>query len=215
MHSLAEKLLFFRQFVAHPKMIGSVIPSSSALIDALLSRVNWETTRLFVEYGPGLGTFTRPILDRLGPKARLVAIDTNPEFVGYLRRTITDPRLEVVNGSAADVEEILGIRNGGERADHVLSGLPLSTLPSGVADLIAQSTARALRPGGSLLVYQYSRWFIRVLEPWFGEIDTDRVWRNIPPCVVAEARNNAVSESTGQVEPPRDLVVQHTDKKVA
>lgn len=215
MHSLAEKLLFFRQFIAHPKMIGSVIPSSSALIDALLSRVEWENTRLIVEYGPGLGTFTRPILDRLGPNARLVAIDTNPEFVDYLRRTIADPRLKVVNGSAADVEDILGIADGGERADHVLSGLPLSTLPSGVADLIAQNTARALRPGGSFLVYQYSRWFIRVLEPWFGRIDIGRIWQNIPPTVIAEARNDSAPESARQIEPSRDLVIEHANKKVA
>lgn len=215
MHSISEKLIFFRQFLRRPKMIGSVIPTSSAVVDALLSRVDWGHARLFVEYGPGLGTFTRPILARLHPDARLVVIDTNPDFVAYLRRAIDDPRLHVVNGSAADVERILGIGQGGARADHILSGLPLSTLPSGVAELIAEGTARALAPHGSFLVYQYSRWFVRLLDPCFAEVRLDKIWRNIPPCVIAEARNNAAPGSSGQVETAGDLVVKHADKKVA
>ena len=32
---------------------GKVIPSSKVLIDKMLSRVDWENTKLFVEYGPG------------------------------------------------------------------------------------------------------------------------------------------------------------------
>lgn len=215
MHSVSEKLTFFRQFLSHPKMIGSVIPTSRYVVDALLSRVDWDRTRLFVEYGPGLGTFTRPILARLHPDARLVAIDTNPHFVAHLRRTIEDPRLRVVNGSAADVEEIVGTQRGGERADHILSGLPFSTLPSGVADLIAEGSSRALRPGGSLLVYQYSAQFARVLDPWFPQIELGRIWRNVPPCVIAEATVECAPASAGQVEAAGDLVVEHADKKVA
>ena len=84
----------------------------------MLAPVDWETTRLFVEYGPGVGTFTRPILDRLGPDATLIAIDTNPDFIDYLQRAIDDPRLIAVPGSAADVEKIVADRGLGH-ADYV------------------------------------------------------------------------------------------------
>ncbi len=215
MHSISEKLIFFRQFLRHPKMIGSVIPTSRLVVDALLGRVDWEHTRLFVEYGPGLGTFTRPVLERLRPDARLVVIDTNPDFVAHLRRTISDSRLQVVNGSAADVEDILGIRNGGEQADHILSGLPFSTLPSDVADLIAEASSRALKPGGSMLVYQYSGQFARFLDPWFPQILFGRIWRNVPPCVIAQASVSPAPGSAGQVEATGDLVIKNAHKKVA
>ena len=72
---------FLRGFLKNPVMVGSVIPSSKTLIDRMLDPVDWEQARLFVEYGPGVGTFTRPILDRLGPDARLIAIDTSVEFI--------------------------------------------------------------------------------------------------------------------------------------
>ena len=63
---------FLRGFFKHPKMVGSIIPSSRILIERMLGPVDWENTRLFVEYGPGVGTFTRPILDLLGPDAKLL-----------------------------------------------------------------------------------------------------------------------------------------------
>ena len=44
-HPLA---LFFREFLRHPAMIGSIIPSSRRTIEAMLSRVDWPQTRLFV-----------------------------------------------------------------------------------------------------------------------------------------------------------------------
>src|ERR1700759_1499341 len=123
--------MFFKGFLKRPVMVGSIIPSSRTLIDRMLRPVDWANTKLFFEYGPGVGTFTRPILDRLAPDATLLAIDTNPDFCDYLKRTIPDSRLQIVNGSAADVNEILA-QLGFDKADYAISGLPFTTLPTGV-----------------------------------------------------------------------------------
>src|SRR3546814_3804088 len=77
---------------------------------------------------------------------RSIAIDTNEDFVDYLREDIRDSRFIAVHGSAADVEEIIRA-HGFEKADYVLSGLPFSTLPAGVGPAIAVATHRVLRPG--------------------------------------------------------------------
>ena len=95
--------IFLRGFIEHPAMVASVVPSSQATIKAMLAKVDWDRCRLFVEYGPGVGTFTTHILDSLPPDGKLLAIDTNPRFVDVLRETIDDPRFEVVLGSAADI----------------------------------------------------------------------------------------------------------------
>ncbi|WP_442613800.1 class I SAM-dependent methyltransferase [Parasphingopyxis sp.] len=175
--------LFFKGFLKHPVMVGSVIPSSKRLIDKMLAPVDWENTKLFVEYGPGVGTFCRPILDRLAPDATLIAIDTNPDFVDYLRRDIHDPRFHVVHGSAADVETIVADK-GFDKADYVVSGLPFSTLPDGVGEEIGRATGRVVRPGGAFLVYQFSPKCRDYIEPNFDRIDKDREWWNIPPAVL-------------------------------
>ena len=101
---------FLRGFLQHPVMVGSISPSSRVLIQKMLGPVDWENTKLFVEYGPGVGTFTRPILELLGEDAKLLTIDTNADFTKYLKESIDDERLITVTGSAADVEKILADR---------------------------------------------------------------------------------------------------------
>jgi phospholipid N-methyltransferase len=174
-------MLFFGEFLRHPAMIGAVLPSSQKTIDHMLSKVDWANTRLFVEYGPGVGTFCGDILARLPADGTLLVIDTNPVFVDYLRRRFADPRFLAVNGSAADVNQILA-DHGFDKADYILSGLPFSTLPDGVAPAIAEATHRALRVGGAFLVYQYSRFVEALIAPHFARIDNEREWVNLPPC---------------------------------
>ena len=171
---------FLRGFLKNPVMVGSIIPSSRVLIEKMLGPVDWDNTRLFVEYGPGVGTFTRPVLDLLRPDATLVTIDTNPDFTRYLKESIDDPRLVPVTGSAADVETILEDRGLGA-ADYVLSGLPFSTLPPGVGEDIAEATAKVIRPGGAFLVYQFSPKVLDFLKPRFERIDREFEWINVPP----------------------------------
>ncbi|HET9146082.1 MAG TPA: methyltransferase domain-containing protein [Sphingomicrobium sp.] len=174
---------FLRGFLKNPVMVGSIIPSSKVLIDKMLEPVDWANTRLFVEYGPGVGTFTRPILDRLSPDATLVTIDTNADFTRYLKQSIDDPRFVPVNGSAADVEKILAERDLGS-ADYVLSGLPFSTLPPGVGDDIAEATAKVIRPGGAFLVYQFSPKVRDFIAPHFEPIKRGFEWINVPPATL-------------------------------
>ena len=174
---------FLRGFLKHPKMVGSVIPSSKILIDKMLEPVDWDNCKLFVEYGPGVGTFTEQILERLAPDACLLTIDTNPDFTAYLNGKFTDSRLEAVTGSAASVRRILSDR-GFQGADFILSGLPFSTLPPGVGPKIAAETAAALRPGGAFLVYQFSPKVRDYIAPHFDRIDKGFEWRNIPPATL-------------------------------
>jgi phospholipid N-methyltransferase len=172
--------MFIREFLKHPVMVGSVMPSSSQLIRKMLAPVDWANTKLFVEYGPGVGTFSRAILDRLPADGTYIAIDTNPDFIRYLRHEIADPRFSAVLGSAADVRQIVA-DHGFDHADFVLSGLPFSTLPAGVGDAIGQATADVLRIGGAFLVYQFSPKCRDFIEPYLPRIDHGMEWWNVPP----------------------------------
>jgi phospholipid N-methyltransferase len=175
--------VFFRGFLEHPRMVGSIIPSSRNTIEKMLAPVNWSECRLFVEYGPGGGTFCRPVLDRLPRDGALVVIDTNPLYIDYLKRTIRDSRFHPVLGSAEDVEAIIAAL-GYAKADYVLSGLPFSTLPEGVGPAIAAATHRVVRPGGAFLTYQFSATARDLTARHFGRIETGFAWWNIPPCLL-------------------------------
>jgi phospholipid N-methyltransferase len=172
--------LFVREFIKHPAMVASIVPSSGRVIRRMLDRVDWANTKVFVEYGPGVGTFCQAVLDRLGPDAEYIAIDPNPEFVEHLRHKFRDSRFVLVQGSAEDVRQILKDR-GHDHADYILSGLPFTTLPAGVGDTIARETAEALRPGGAFLVYQFRPKVRSFFEPYLPKIDSALEWWNVPP----------------------------------
>ncbi|MEO6224410.1 MAG: methyltransferase [Sphingomicrobium sp.] len=184
------KWQFLRGFLKHPVMVGSIVPSSKVLIERMLGPVDWSNTRLFVEYGPGVGTFTRAVLDKLPADATLVTIDTNAEFTSYLKQSIDDDRLVAVTGSAAEVEAILEQRGLGA-ADYVLSGLPFSTLPPGVGDAIGKATAKVIRPGGAFLVYQFSPKVRDFIAPHFDSIKRGFEWINVPPATLFWAYRDA------------------------
>jgi phospholipid N-methyltransferase len=173
--------VFFKGFVKHPVMVGSIIPSSRWTVEKMLAPVDWGNTKLFVEYGPGVGTFCQPVLDRLRPDATLLVIDLNEDFIAYLRKTFRDSRFIAVHGSAADVNEIIG-QFGFKHADYVLSGLPFSTLPNNLGPVIAEETARAIRPGGAFLVYQFRARARDFMAPHFRKIDSGYEFWNILPC---------------------------------
>jgi phospholipid N-methyltransferase len=173
--------IFLQGFIEHPVMVGSIIPSSRFTIAKMLAPVKWNECKLFVEYGPGVGTFCRPVLERLPRDGTLIVIDTNPLFIDYLKATITDSRFVPVLGSAADVEAIVRT-HGFDHADYVLSGLPFSTLPNGIGPAIAAATHRILRPGGAFLVYQFSAKARDFMAKHFGHIDEGYEALNILPC---------------------------------
>lgn len=173
--------VFFEGFLQHPVMVGSIIPSSRFTITKMLAPVRWDECRLFVEYGPGVGTFCRPVLDRLRRDGQLIVIDTNPLYIDYLRSVINDSRFTAVLGSAADVEAIVRA-HGHDHADYVLSGLPFSTLPDGIGPAIASATWRVLRPGGAFLVYQFTARARDFMARHFRRIDEGYEPLNVLPC---------------------------------
>lgn len=181
------RLLFARNFIKHPAMLGSVIPSSRVLVERLLSQIDWARTKTVVEYGPGVGTITAALLRRLPADAHLVVIETNNDFVEYLRNELADPRLLVEHGSAADVQEILR-RNNLPPADYILSGIPFSVMTDELRRSILTATRDALQPDGAFLVYQFSSKVGPDLKQIFAHVDRGFVLRNVLPAHVFNCR---------------------------
>lgn len=172
--------VFARNFFHYPAMLGSLVPSSRFLVQSLLSRVDWDQAQILVEYGPGVGTFTREILKRMRPDATLVVIELNVEFVHWLRQEIRDPRLRVVHGSAAEVGAALE-EMGFVSADYIISGIPYSNMPESVRREILHESRRVLSPQGAFLVYQFTRTVLPYLQSSFRSVRQDFELMNILP----------------------------------
>jgi phospholipid N-methyltransferase len=161
-------------------MLGSVIPSSRFLIDAVLEPIAWAHARVLVEYGPGVGTITGEILKRMRPETKLIIIEMNVELVRFLRETFNDARLVVIEGSAANVRQVLA-DHGFDGADYIISGIPLGSMPIQVREHIVRETKEALAQGGAFIVYQFTSRVLPELQRVFEVVKRGREWLNVLP----------------------------------
>ncbi len=176
----AQFSLFARNFFKHPRMLGSIIPSSSFLVQRLLERVDWQRARVVVEYGPGVGTITRELLHRMPPDSTLVVLETNQDFVDFLEQSLPDPRLQVIKGSAETIQAELA-RLGLPAADYVLAGIPFSTMPATSRESVLTRSLDALSPQGSMLIYQFSSRVLPDLRRVFSKVECDFELFNVLP----------------------------------
>jgi phospholipid N-methyltransferase len=135
------------------RYVASVMPTSRLAVEKICSRIYLESVRVVIEYGPGTGVFTRALLRRMRPEARLVAIERNEALSNLLRRNCRDTRLQVYTDCAGKILDIAR-RSGAGQADCVLSGIPFSFLPPATRAELLRNTYRILRKGGKFLAYQ-------------------------------------------------------------
>lgn len=180
---LRSKFLFTRSFLRHPLRTGSLAPSSRFLVRRMLAQVDWQQARVVVELGPGLGCFTREIVRRMRPDAVLIAIEMNRTFARTLRKTITDHRLFVVEGSALNVDTILA-RFEFTHADSIISGLPFANMDNTTRESILQKCRKVLSRRGQLVLFQYRTVLLPALASIFRSIERTYEPLNIPPAHV-------------------------------
>ena len=112
--------LFAKNFVRHPSLLGSVVPSSAFLCRRLVNHVDWRTARRVVELGPGVGTLSRFILDRMESGASLTLAEKNPEFVEsrFSSNSITD-----FTNNILSIDKIYFGRNGSLSLSDIVAGI--------------------------------------------------------------------------------------------
>lgn len=187
---MSNKLDFFKTFVKD-RDVASIIPTSMRCVKKVCANIDFSKDLILVEYGPGNGVFSKYILERMTPGSKLILIEANKDFVMHLRREITDPRVEIHNILAGDVESILEPEEIGN-VDYVLSGIPFSFLKKDRKIAVLNATKAILKPGGNFLAYQTSGHLKKPVQEVFGNLETDFEPLNIPPYLIYKVKKNGV-----------------------
>src|SRR3989344_7057810 len=120
---MKELMLILTNFVKKPKETGAVAPSSRFLTKEIISSIEFESSENIIELGPGLGTFTKEILKKAKPSAKMFCFEVNKGFCSYLNENINDSRMTVINKGAESISAHLKKFKLG-KADCIVSGLP-------------------------------------------------------------------------------------------
>ncbi|SHL27575.1 Phospholipid N-methyltransferase [Pseudonocardia thermophila] len=185
---------FLKAALRGPGTVGAVAPSSPQLASVLVAVVPRTGTPTVVELGPGTGAVSGVIAQRLPPGGRHLAVELDPDLVGYLQRT--HPELEVVHGDARDLTRLLAAR-GVRHADAVIGGLPWSLFDERTQRAVIGEVSRVIGETGAFTTFAYlhgmtlaaARQFRRILRGSFEEVLVSAtVWRNVPPAFVYVCR---------------------------
>lgn len=179
-------IAFLKSFATDPS-VASVTPSSKYCIRELCTHIDFDSTKLIVEYGGGTGVFTKHFLENMREDSRLFVFETNDNFYEKLS-AIDDPRLTVFHESVEDILTLLPEDCVG-KVDHIVSGIPFSFFNWEMKIDILNKTLASLKEKGSFLAYQTSGHLKKPLTEVFGNFTTDFCWKNLPPYFIYEAVN--------------------------
>jgi phospholipid N-methyltransferase len=183
LHFMCAALIKFRQ-------TGAIVPSQRFLIGKMIAPVPESYSGRIIELGAGSGALTVRLAARC-PQARILACEINPALARNTRHNLDvagiNGRVEVISDSAEHLLSEMG-RRGMEKADYILSGIPLGNLPGERALALIDAISRALGRKGLYIQFQYSLIDRNRIRACFKSLRTAPVLLNIPPAVVYYAQ---------------------------
>ncbi|WFR64654.1 methyltransferase domain-containing protein [Paenibacillus amylolyticus] len=147
-----EPFLFLQGFLRNPKRVGSVLPSSKFLARRIVQSVGWDEVRSIAELGPGTGAVTRLIKAHLPNSATVFLFERDPKMRSNLKRTY--PEFMFHSNASYLLKRIN--QEHVQQLDSIICGLPFFNFSREMRQNILSQIHTALRPGGILVLYQYS-----------------------------------------------------------
>ncbi|MEX2656346.1 MAG: hypothetical protein WD272_02430 [Balneolales bacterium] len=167
--------------------VASITPTSRFTIERICENIDFDNTIKMIEYGPADGVVTKIMLENLSLDSKIMAIETNENFISNLHK-IKDGRLMVSHNSAEDVGAIAEKKNWNS-VDYIISGIPFSFIDDPVKHKILKESAKLLKQEGCFVAYQTSSHLIPYLKEYFEHVVMEKVFLNIPPMFIYVANN--------------------------
>lgn len=180
---MINKRAFFGSFLRNPGRTGSVIQSSPALVRKMTDPVDWEKAKVIVEFGAGTGVVTERILKKMADDAVLLCFEIDEELFDKLKNRFDDPKIILIKDSAEYLGNYL-MKNNYEKADCVISGLPLVSLPKKISEKIVTEVLKHLKKRGKYIQFQYSLTSRREFKQLFSDLKIHFTLFNVPPAFV-------------------------------
>lgn len=147
-------LKFLFQFMKHPKIVGAIVPSSRTLareICSLIPKDPKASKRLILEVGPGTGTFTDTIIQKMNPEDDLHLVEFDAQFCHALTKKYSHlPNVTVFCRSFTE-----HYSTNDTPYDFIVSGLPLNSFQAPFVESIFKKFKELTREKSTLSYFEY------------------------------------------------------------
>lgn len=189
----SDAAIFLKKFLQNPGEIGSVIPSSAHLAEAMTEQLSKlpPGDRCILEVGAGTGAITKHLIQQLTEGDTLDIVELAPEFCEILAQKYSDhPNVRIHCCSILEWSPE-------KPYDTIISSLPLNALDHLLVSEILEKFLEIGAPGCAISYYEYAA--LPALKSLFSKEnnreaiiqfiedhgDTSSIiWANLPPARV-------------------------------
>src|SRR4030095_2148002 len=177
--------IFLSAFLRNWKQVGCPVQTSRHGAKKICDALDFSTARRIVEVGSGAGSITKEILKYLRPDAELIVFEVNRDLCRCLS-VIDDRRLTVHNVSGFEMAKVLE-----EKADYVISAIPIATLSNASLSGYYQGIKAVLHERGACIQVQLSMLSYRRMKRFFKTVRVAFTLLNPPPLFIYYCRDSS------------------------
>jgi phospholipid N-methyltransferase len=146
----SDYVRFFRSWIADPRRVAAVAPSSVAL-SHLMTHEILPASGPILELGPGTGAFTRALLARGLRESDLTLVEYGSDFAPILQRRFPEARVLCMDAAQLAKHDLFPDAT----VAAVVSGLPLLSMRPRKVISILSAAFVYLQPAGSFYQFTY------------------------------------------------------------
>lgn len=148
--AVSDNLVFLKNWRKHPAKMGAILPSGSALCQAITCEITAAQAPI-LELGCGTGVFTQKLIDLGILSQDLILVEDNPLFANSLH--LKFPRAQVLCVDACKLHRMpVSLDN---KIGAAICGLPLRNMSARQQLRILKGVFALLRENGALYLFSY------------------------------------------------------------
>lgn len=163
---MKQKLKTTLAFTKNLFTTGAFTETSEKVEKEICRHISPKENSVVLEFGMGHGNITRSILKHISKTSKIVAFEVNPDFCDYVRKTLKDDRLIIINDSAENIK--IHVKS---QVDSIISSIPFSFLSKHQSEKILRDSYELLSEGSYFSQVLYTKFNIKKFEPVFDRCE--------------------------------------------
>ncbi len=158
----------FKTTIAFTKNLlttGAFTETSKNVEKEITKFINFESSKLVVEFGMGHGNLTIEILKNMPKDSTLFAFEVNTDFCNHVKNNINDERLQIINDSAVNFKRYIN----NQSVNNFISSIPFSFLSKKDTFTILNESYHALNRNSYFSQVLYTKFNFKKFQKIFDE----------------------------------------------